>query len=71
MNQLEKCPNCGTQLMPKPQEMRELRTRTGLSQRALAEKLGVKSSYIAYLESGRRHPSGDFIQKTLVTKDQK
>ena len=74
MRQLQQCPHCGVRLVPKPEEMLALRTRAGLTQRGLAEKLGVKSSYIAYLEAGRRQPSGDFIlryrkiEKTLDKK---
>ncbi len=74
MKQLQQCPNCGTRLMPSPKEMLELRTTAGLTQRAMAALLGVKASFVAYLEAGKRHPSGDFIlryrkvEKALRTK---
>ncbi|MGB9866743.1 MAG: helix-turn-helix domain-containing protein [Bacillota bacterium] len=35
----------------------ELRIRSGLSQRALAKKCGLSSTYISQLESGDRAPS--------------
>lgn len=41
--------------------MRALRTRAGLSQRAMADRLGVTLTYIQFLEAGRRNPSGDLI----------
>ena len=37
--------------------LKKQRARLALSQRALAEQLGVKPSHIAYLESGKRKPS--------------
>ena len=37
--------------------LRERRRALGLTQRALAKKLGVKGSHVAYLESGQRKPS--------------
>ena len=74
MNQLETCPHCGMRLVPSPAEIRELRTAAGLSQDELAERLGVRGTYISYLEKGRRNPSGDFvlryrkIERALQTK---
>ena len=47
--------------MPSPAEFRELRATAGLTQREIAERLGVKASYIAYLENGHRYPSGEFV----------
>ena len=61
MKQLQKCPNCGVRLVPKPQEFRDLRVSAQLTQREMAKHLGVKSSHVAYLENGRRLPSGDLI----------
>ncbi len=61
MKQLRKCPNCGTRLVPHPEEIRELRISAELTQREMAGYLGVKSSHVAYLENGRRSPSGDLI----------
>jgi len=74
MKQLQKCPNCGIRLVPKPAEIRDLRTTAGLTQREMAKHLEVKSSHVAYLENGRRSPSGDLIlryrkvEKMLLSK---
>ena len=61
MKQLQKCPNCGVRLVPRPAEIRDLRLFAELTQREMAKLLGVKSSHVAYLENGRRSPSGDLI----------
>ena len=61
MKQLQKCPHCGVRLVPRPKEIRDLRLVAQLSQREMANYLGVKSSHVAYLENGRRSPSGDLI----------
>jgi transcriptional regulator with XRE-family HTH domain len=61
MKHLVKCPNCGVRLVPRPDEFRELRRFAQLTQRQMADYLGVKSSHVAYLENGRRSPSGDLI----------
>jgi transcriptional regulator with XRE-family HTH domain len=37
--------------------LKQARLSLGLSQQALARKLGVRSSHIGYLEQGRRRPS--------------
>jgi transcriptional regulator with XRE-family HTH domain len=37
--------------------LKEARLGLGLSQQALARKLGVRASHIGYLEQGRRRPS--------------
>lgn len=37
--------------------LKEQRQALGLSQRALAERLGVKASHVAYMENARRKPS--------------
>ncbi|HKD69437.1 MAG TPA: helix-turn-helix transcriptional regulator [Candidatus Binataceae bacterium] len=37
--------------------LKEARLSVGLSQQALARKLGVRASHIGYLEQGRRRPS--------------
>jgi transcriptional regulator with XRE-family HTH domain len=37
--------------------VRSRREALGLTQRSLAEKLGVEASHIAFIESGRRKPS--------------
>ncbi|MGI6010170.1 MAG: helix-turn-helix domain-containing protein [Ruminococcus sp.] len=46
-----------------PEKLRELRQANGLSQKKLAEKLGVAQSSINYWEKGQRVPSSDAIQK--------
>ena len=61
MKHLAKCPSCGTRLIPRPQEFKDLRKVASLTQREMAGYLGVKSSHVAYLENGRRFPSGDLI----------
>ena len=74
MRQLQKCPNCGARLVPRPKEIRDLRLFARLSQREMADYLGVKSSHVAYLENGRRSPSRDLIlryrqiEKKLLSK---
>ncbi len=50
MRQLEKCPDCGVRLIPRPKEIRDLRLFARLTQREMANFLGVKSSHVAYLE---------------------
>ncbi len=37
--------------------LKQARLSLGLSQQALARKMGVRASYIGYLEQGRRRPS--------------
>lgn len=39
------------------------RSKKGLTQKELAEKIGTKQSAIARLESGDANPSFDFLQK--------
>lgn len=39
----------------------------GLTQRQLAEKLGVEASHVAFLESGRRKPSLKLVAKIADT----
>lgn len=43
--------------------LRELRKRDGLSQRQLAERLGVTKSVISYYELSERVPSPDVLVK--------
>jgi transcriptional regulator with XRE-family HTH domain len=61
MKQLMKCPSCGARLVPQPAEIKDLRKTAELTQREMAGYLEVKSSHVAYLENGRRFPSGDLI----------
>jgi ribosome-binding protein aMBF1 (putative translation factor) len=42
----------------------EIRAKKGLTQKALAKKLGTKQSAIARLESGNGNPTLLFLQKT-------
>ena len=44
---------------PLGQLIKQKRTELALTQRALAEELGVEPSHVAYLESGQRKPSLD------------
>jgi predicted transcriptional regulator len=39
------------------------RTKQKLTQKALAEKIGIKQSHISRLESGNYNPSLEFLQK--------
>jgi transcriptional regulator with XRE-family HTH domain len=43
------------------------RQALALSQRALAEKLGVKAAHVAYLEAGRRNPSLPLLKRLANT----
>lgn len=43
--------------------VRELRKERGLSQVALAAKVGIDRSYMGFLERGERNPSLDVITK--------
>jgi transcriptional regulator with XRE-family HTH domain len=43
--------------------LKRKRHQLSLTQRALAKLLGVKPSYVAYLESGRRRPSLALIRR--------
>jgi transcriptional regulator with XRE-family HTH domain len=52
--------------MKKPtfgQLIRETRLAHGLSQRELAEAIGVKASHIAYIEAGQRRPSLQLLSR--------
>ena len=61
MAHLKTCPDCGAKLVPDPKEFLAFRESAGMTQRDVAAALKVKASHIAYLENGRRNPSGDFI----------
>lgn len=45
------------------EKLKMLRTGQKLSQRALAERLGVAKSVVSYYESGDRYPSYDVLIK--------
>ncbi len=43
--------------MEQEKTMKELRAQKGLTLAAVAEALGIDSSYVSYLEHGKRQPS--------------
>lgn len=45
------------------EKLRTLRTRHGLTQRDLAQRIGFTQSYIYLLEHGKRSPSAEFVYK--------
>jgi transcriptional regulator with XRE-family HTH domain len=47
--------------------LKEARLALGLSQQALARKLGVRASHIGYLEQGRRRPSLTLLNRLADT----
>ena len=47
--------------------VRSYREGLGLTQRALAQQLGVEASHIAFIESGRRKPSLKLIRRLADT----
>src|SRR5690348_17535663 len=52
--------NCG--------ELLKARRKTlGLTQRSLAQKLGVEASHVAFIESGRRNPSLKLVARLADT----
>lgn len=46
-------------------KLRDLRKRNGLTQSALASKVGVTRVTIARIEAGTRIPSPDFVKKVM------
>jgi transcriptional regulator with XRE-family HTH domain len=46
-----------TNTNPLGEMLKSRRERLGLTQRSLAQKLGVEASHVAFIESGRRKPS--------------
>lgn len=44
-----------------PSRLRALRTRAGLSQRALALAIGSTQPHVADMEAGRKSPSWDMV----------
>ncbi len=53
------------------QQIIEKRTKKGLTQTALAKKIGTKQSAIARLESGAYNPSIAFLEKVAKALDSK
>lgn len=49
--------------------LRELRLRQGLSQRALADVVGVGFPHVSKVEAGREAPSEDLLRKLAVELD--
>lgn len=45
------------------QRLKDKRKETGLSLEQLAEKAGISTSYLAYIEMGRRKPTLETLQK--------
>ena len=43
--------------------LKDRRIEMGLTQRLLAEQVGIKASHIAYIESGRRRPSLPLLER--------
>ncbi len=43
--------------------LKERRTQLGLTQRVLADQVGIKGSHVAYIESGRRRPSLALLER--------
>ena len=60
---LTHCPNCGARIVPTPREMRRWRLNAGLNQREMAKHLKVSVAHVAYLENGKRSPSGALIER--------
>lgn len=46
-----------------PRLLRRQRQAAGLTQRSLAQKLGVEASHVAFIETGRRRPSLKLIRR--------
>jgi transcriptional regulator with XRE-family HTH domain len=43
--------------------LKERRTQLGLTQRVLADRVAIKASHVAYIESGRRRPSLPLLER--------
>ncbi len=46
-----------------PSKLKKLRIRNGLSQESLSDAAGLHHTYISLLETGKRKPSLDTIEK--------
>jgi ribosome-binding protein aMBF1 (putative translation factor) len=53
------------------EEILKVRTKQGVTQKALAQRMGTKQSAIARFESGRANPTLDFIQRLARALDLK
>jgi transcriptional regulator with XRE-family HTH domain len=49
--------------------LKERRIKLGLTQRVLAEQVGIKASHVAYIESGRRRPSLSLLERMATVLD--
>ena len=52
--------------MPFPERLRELRKAARLSQRALAEKVGVDFTYLSKIENGRVEPPSENVLQRIA-----
>ena len=52
--------------MPFPERLRELRKAARLSQRALAEKVGVDFTYLSKIENGRVEPTSESVLQRIA-----
>ncbi len=67
-----KCPRCnGTGQIPTGKEMKALREAKGLTQKYVAEKMGIKSGYLSDLENDRRDWSARLEQAYLKALDER
>ena len=60
---LTHCPNCGARIIPTPKELKRWRLAAHLSQRKIGAILKISASHVAYLENGKRSPSGALIER--------
>ena len=54
--------------MPFPERLRELRKAARLSQRALAEKVGVNFTYLSKIENGRVEPPSESVLQRIANE---
>ena len=57
------CTNCGARIVPTPRELRRWRLDAGLNQGEMAKRLKISAARVAYLENGKRSPSGSLIER--------
>ena len=56
-------------IMNTGQKIRDLRKKHGITQKALADKLGTSPQNLAQYESGKRHPKIETLQKIADALD--
>lgn len=49
--------------LPPPESCRRIRERAGVSQEALARRLGVSAGTMSLLENGKRRPRGELERR--------